>query len=311
MMYGLDLSQHNGSLDFGAIKRAGNSFVILRAGYGWSSNQKDPLFETYYREAKVAGLYVGAYHYSYARNAAEAKAEADCFLAWIKGKQFEMPVYIDMEDADGWKRSNGNPSGAAQAQVANAFMQRVQSAGYYVGIYSSSSWFTGYLAGLSGSYTKWIANWGINDGKLHGKFEPMHQYTSVYTLGGKRFDRNVCYVDFPETIKKAGLNGFKKNESGNTAASPKKSNDTIAAEVIQGKWGNGADRKQRLTNAGYDYAAIQKLVNAKLVAKKSVSTLATEVIQGKWGNGQDRVNRLKNSGYDPDAVQKEVNKRMR
>lgn len=212
--YGLDLSSHNGSLVFGPIKNAGNSFVIIRAGYGWSVDQKDRMFDTYYNQAKAAGVKVGAYWYSYARSIAEAQAEAICFLEVIKGKKFEMPVYIDMEDADGWKAANGNPSGAMQAQITNTFMQIVQDAGYYVGIYASRSWLDGYLAGLSNAYTKWVADWGTNDGLNHGTSDgaDMHQYTSVYSLGGKRFDRNVCYRDFESEIKANGLNGFGKPE---------------------------------------------------------------------------------------------------
>lgn len=92
------------------------------------------------------------------------------------------------------------------------------------------------------------------------------------------------------------------------AAPAKKSNDVIAQEVINGKWGNGDDRINRLKAAGYDPATIQALVNQKLGAgKKSVDTIAGEVIAGKWGNGQDRVSRLKAAGYDPASVQKRVN----
>ena len=92
------------------------------------------------------------------------------------------------------------------------------------------------------------------------------------------------------------------------AAPVKKSNDVIAQEVINGKWGNGNDRINQLKAAGYDPTAIQALVNQKLGAgKKSIDTIAREVIAGKWGNGQDRVNRLKKAGYDPASVQKRVN----
>lgn len=92
------------------------------------------------------------------------------------------------------------------------------------------------------------------------------------------------------------------------AAPAKKSNDVIAQEVINGKWGNGSDRINRLRAAGYDPTAIQALVNQKLGAgKKNVDTIAREVIAGKWGNGQDRINRLKKAGYDPASVQKRVN----
>lgn len=94
--------------------------------------------------------------------------------------------------------------------------------------------------------------------------------------------------------------------------SPKKSNTEIAKEVIQGKWGNGAERKKRLENAGYDYAAVQKeverlLAEQKKPAKKSVDEVAREVIAGKWGNGAKRVYNLTKAGYNYVAVQKRVN----
>ena len=92
------------------------------------------------------------------------------------------------------------------------------------------------------------------------------------------------------------------------AAPAKKSNDVIAQEVINGKWGNGNDRINRLKAAGYDPNAVQALVNQKLGAsKKSVDNVAREVIAGKWGNGQDRINRLKQAGYNPVEIQNRVN----
>lgn len=96
-----------------------------------------------------------------------------------------------------------------------------------------------------------------------------------------------------------------------------KSNGTIAQEVINGAWGNGEDRKNRLIAAGYDYSAIQDLVNKKLGVsfgsssnKKSNETIANEVIQGKWGNGQDRKNRLIAAGYDYSTIQTIVNRKL-
>lgn len=102
--------------------------------------------------------------------------------------------------------------------------------------------------------------------------------------------------------------------STNTSTKPtKKSIDTIAQEVINGKWGNGEDRKNRLEKAGYNYSEVQSTVNNKLSGngttptKKSVDEIAKEVIQGKWGNGADRKNRLAQAGYDYSEVQKKVN----
>lgn len=106
-----------------------------------------------------------------------------------------------------------------------------------------------------------------------------------------------------------------KTEVKPAPSTSKKSIDEIAREVIAGKWGNGADRKNRLTKAGYDYDAVQNCVNEMLgkaskPSKKSVDEIAREVIAGKWGNGQDRKNRLTKAGYDYNTVQKRVNEML-
>ena len=106
------------------------------------------------------------------------------------------------------------------------------------------------------------------------------------------------------------------NGSGSTSApSNKKSVDEIAKEVIAGKWGNGEARKTALTDAGYDYIAVQNKVNALLnstststpIKKKSVDEIAKEVIRGDWGNGQERQTALEKAGYNYNEVQSKVN----
>lgn len=210
-MYGLDLSKHNGSVDFNAIKNSGNDFVILRCGYGVNGT-KDPKFEEYYSKAKAAGLKVGAYYYSYALNVSGAKAEANNCISYIQGKQFEMPVYIDMEDADRYKSKNGMPSNSTLNEICNEFCRILESNGYYTGVYASKSWFDSKLTGIGG-YTKWIARYGTNDGTKQFDYPSygMYQFTSAYKINGKVFDRNYCYVDFESAIKKNGLNGYGTN----------------------------------------------------------------------------------------------------
>lgn len=101
---------------------------------------------------------------------------------------------------------------------------------------------------------------------------------------------------------------------GTSTSSNKKSIDTIADEVIAGKWGNGNDRKSNLENAGYNYQEVQNKVNEKLGVvssnKKSNETIANEVIKGLWGNGQERKDRLTQAGYDYNAIQKIVNQKI-
>lgn len=108
------------------------------------------------------------------------------------------------------------------------------------------------------------------------------------------------------------IRGFARPKYDGVGSAPsikKKSIDTIAREVIRGTWGAGAQRKNALTKAGYDYAAVQAKVNELYAnpAKKSVTTLAKEVIAGKWGSGTARKNALTKAGYDYAAVQAKVN----
>lgn len=106
-------------------------------------------------------------------------------------------------------------------------------------------------------------------------------------------------------------------KTSNPTTSNTKSIATIVEEVIAGKWGNGEDRKNKLTAAGYNYNEIQTAVNNKLSGKtttsnkKSNETIANEVIAGKWGNGTDRKNRLAAAGYDYNAIQKIVNQKLK
>ena len=96
------------------------------------------------------------------------------------------------------------------------------------------------------------------------------------------------------------------------SADDKKLISEIAQEVILGKWGNGTDRKNRLTSAGYDYDDVQNMVNTLIsgqtvMRKKSIEEIAKEVIQGKWDNGEARKQKLEAEGYDYYAVQQKVN----
>lgn len=123
---------------------------------------------------------------------------------------------------------------------------------------------------------------------------------------------------FRADVAKAMGSGSGGSTGGSTNAE-QKDLTTIAREVIAGKWGNGTDRAQRLTAAGYDAQAVQDKVNELMGAssgtsqpsKKTVEQIAQEVIQGKWGNGADRAKRLTAAGYDAKAVQNKVNQLLR
>lgn len=291
-VYGLDLSVHNGTVDFEALKKAGISFVILRAGYGKVASQKDSKFEEYYTKAKAAGIKIGAYWYSYALTAADGLTEAKVFASIIKGKNFDYPVFIDMEDADQYKKNHGGVSNSVLVQICENFCDYMEKQGYYVGVYASESWFNSQLKNLSKKYDRWVANWGTNNGSLQsdksGTYH-LHQYTSMYTLNGKRFDANVAYVDYPTIIAEAGLNGLKKTTSGSSDTKkedePKKgtvawylenyTDEQIANYIINTKnqvFGNDDVRKK---NLGSRYDSVQSIINKKL----KVSTFKTYTVK--------------------------------
>ena len=122
-MKGIDVSVHNGDIDWGKVKTDGIDFAIIRAGYGRLASQKDKRFEQNYSGAKAAGIPVGAYWYSYAMSEDETRLEADVFLSVIKGKQFEFPGYYDVEEKKQFDLGKERVSA-----IMRAFLERVESA---------------------------------------------------------------------------------------------------------------------------------------------------------------------------------------
>jgi N-acetylmuramoyl-L-alanine amidase len=133
---------------------------------------------------------------------------------------------------------------------------------------------------------------------------------------GEERKQRLTAAGYDATKVQAEVNKMLKGETAKPSAPKKKSVATIAQEVLAGKWGNGAERKEKLTAAGYDAAAVQAKVNelakgtAPKPAKKSNTEIAKEVIDGKWGNGAERKEKLKAAGYDATAIQKLVNKML-
>lgn len=214
---GIDISKHQGDINLATLKDK-VEFVIIRAGY---SNSIDPKFERNYNLCKELGIPVGAYWYSYALNIDAAKKEANTFLNVLKGKQFEYPVYLDMEDADGWKKKHGYNFDDSKA-ISEAFCSIVEGAGYYTGIYASKSWFDTYLKGLD-RYNKWIAHWS-NVSYEDKSGVGMHQYTSKLKLNGYsgNLDGDYAHTDFPTIIKEKKLNGYGKGTETKTSNSEPK-----------------------------------------------------------------------------------------
>ena len=255
---GIDVSYHQGIIDWGKVKNAGIEFAIIRIGYGMYDYQKDKQFENNYSKAKANGIPVGVYHYSYAKTVEEAEKEAALVLKWLNNRDLDLPVYFDIED-----KSQQNLGKDTLNNMCKAFCNAIEAGGYWAGIYSNKYWATSLIDGptLGKRYTYWVAQY--NSKCTYAGPYAMWQYSSSGSVNGisGRVDMNYLYAEL----------GGKKDGSTTSSNSSKKSNETIANEVIQGKWGNGNARKTALTNAGYDYNAVQAIVNQKLGASKTVT----------------------------------------
>lgn len=204
----IDLSHHNGRVDFKKVAESGIKGVILRDGYGsYSPKQIDRRFEENYAGAKENGLYVGAYHYSYSLTVEGMKDEAEFFLKNLKGKSFEMPVYLDFEEASQFRLGK-----AMNTLQAETFLLAMEDAGAFAGLYSSDSYFlTNYDKRIPKRYSCWVARYSTQFPKNVAEADVgMWQYSCKGKVNGidGYVDMNYCYKNFPAIIKKAKLNNF-------------------------------------------------------------------------------------------------------
>lgn len=213
LAFGVDISKWSYEVDFNKLKEAGVEFVILRVGF---NETLDVRFEEYYAGAKAAGLDVGVYFFTVAENATDAKADAARVAKWLDGKQFEYPIFYDIEDYEDYQ-----PSTFTEEQImeiAHTFMTEMVEYGYYPGLYTNNVflynlynsertltlydvWYARYttvtddiLKTYSGRYSIWqYEGWveGFADGAISGSC-----------------DLNYAFKNYPEIIKKYGFNGY-------------------------------------------------------------------------------------------------------
>ena len=289
-MYGIDISKHNGDINLEPYR---GQFVIIRAGYG--NFTKDEKFTRNVIECKRLGIPFGVYLYSYALNAEEAKAEAHALLKVLEPikNEIKVGVWFDMEDADGYKRKHGFKFTHENiSAICYEFAKTIEDAGYYSGIYTSSSWLQ-YIKPECDRFDKWVASWGTNDGTLQNdtsKFGTIHQYTS------KPIDKNIMYAD----ISRYDMN--KKNTSTKNPLDAF-TNGELADKVIAGEFGAGDARKNAL---GARYEAVQAIVNKKLGIKnpvyytvKSGDTLSK--IASRFGTTYQKIAQMNGIG-DPNRI---------
>lgn len=199
---GIDVSKHNGTIDWAKVRGSGVQFVMVRASYGKSG--RDSQFEINAACACCQGLDVGAYHYSYAETVAQAKAEAQNFLEAVAGKKLTYPLVFDLE-------SNSNTDKAADSwsDMAVAFMREVEAAGYFAMLYSNkSSLETRFDAKKIAPFAVWVAQWSSKN-TYAGPYG-IWQYSDSGTVPGIKgaVDLDLSYIDYASIIRNKKLNNL-------------------------------------------------------------------------------------------------------
>ena len=208
MLKGIDISYHNGEIDFSKVKSQVD-FIIMRSGYGKkTTDSKEVKFDIYYEEAKKNNIPIGTYWYSYANTPEEALVEAQTFLNKVKGKKFEYPVFYDVEE-----KSILNQGKEIVSKIIKTFLEEVEKNGYLVGLYSSASYLENLIDDeIKDKYIIWVAQWGknIDKPKYNGKWD-IWQYSSKGHIDGvqsQNVDLDFSNKNFEEIVKEQSKNGY-------------------------------------------------------------------------------------------------------
>lgn len=187
-MKGIDVSTFNGEINWCDVKDAGIEFVICRTGFG--KNGLDETFARNVNDAHTHGLICGAYHYSCALTPQDAITEALFCKRIIEeaGVLLELPVFFDMEDADGYKARHGfSFTRRNVTNICRAFIDSIKPLD--CGVYASYSWLEDWIDWQSLGVPIWSAQWSNRD-DFKGF---MWQFTDEMLIGGKKFDGNILY----------------------------------------------------------------------------------------------------------------------
>ncbi|MDR0944100.1 MAG: glycoside hydrolase family 25 protein [Ruminococcus sp.] len=201
----IDVSHHNGVIDWAKVKASGIDGAIIRAGYGKVLSQKDKCFDANIKGCEAVGMPYGIYWYSYAKTPADARKEAAVCLKIIKNCKPLYPIYFDIEDGCQIPLTK-----ELCTEITKAFCGCIEAAGYFAGVYSFDSFFaTNLEKTIPETYSAWVARVG-GQKPAHCKNYAVHQYSWEEKVPGITgdVDMNFCYKDFPGVIRKAHLNGY-------------------------------------------------------------------------------------------------------
>ena len=223
ILYGIDVSYCQQKIDWVKVKASGKvSFALIRAGFGKIlKNQVDDYFEENYAGCQKSGIPCGAFWYSYATSAAEARQEASVCLQVLQGKQFAYPIYFDLEEKKQFALGK-----QVCSEMVGAFCSTLERAGYYAGLYCSTFYLENYVTeSVRNRYTVWCADYSGECG-YSGDYGIWQKECGTISGINGDVDLDECYIDYPTIIKNAGLNGFAKNATTTPEDTKKNTSDT-------------------------------------------------------------------------------------
>lgn len=271
--------------------KLGKDFVICKATEG--CNFVDPKCDQHYQQAKADGKLLGVYHFARPDVNRDAAKEACFFVENIKGYIGEAILVLDWEPVGDYKTN---------VAWAKTWLNTVKNmTGVAPLIYMSASvigmadW-----SSVASTYGLWIAGY---PNKYNVPNPPVPSTADMpygigpwafwaiwqYTSSAGTLDRDIANMDATAWKK------YAKADSKPSVKPTKKSNDELAREVLDGKWGNGADRKRRLTEAGYNYDAVQSIVNSLVDKKSNAKTYTVKAgdtlggIAAKYGTSYQKI----------------------
>ena len=202
---GIDVSKHQGTIDWNKVKASGIEFAFIRIGWTWYDGgiTMDEMFIKNYNGAKAAGLKVGVYVYSYDRTVVAASKAADALINILKDYKIDYPIVFDIEDA-----YNKTLTKKVNTDIVSTFLDKIEKAGYYAMIYTFVSFANSNLdmSALS-RFDTWIAHWGVSKPNYSRAYS-VWQYSNSGTINGinSSVDLNYAYKDLAARIKEKGLN---------------------------------------------------------------------------------------------------------
>ena len=248
---GIDISYHNGEIDFKTLSN-NIDFAIIRAGYG-QGNVDKKLFE-YVSGCNQYKIPFGFYWFSYATTESMGTNEAKYFIEAIKTFKPVYPCFFDYED----ESHKGRLNFQTIANIANSFISIMKNNGYNCGIYCDNEYYCGYAKNFVGKVPIWYARWGTTEKPPECD---IYQYSDKGIVDGikSKVDMNICYKDYAET--KTEINTTILSELLKCFDEYSLKYVKIATQIIDGKYGNGEERKKRLKEENIDVEFAQKLVN--------------------------------------------------